>query len=94
MYDFQVTFTFRPNLLMLAVDARIVIENVVATTDLGRCIDLDDVSKKLPWWFVEYSPRKFPDLVFRLKKPKTASLIFSTGKIVCTGARSEEERAR
>jgi len=40
---------------------------------------------------VEYKPEKFPGLVFRLKKPKTVSLIFSTGKLVCTGARSEED---
>ena len=40
---------------------------------------------------VEYRPEKFPGLVFRLKKPKTAILIFSTGKMVCTGAKSEND---
>jgi transcription initiation factor TFIID TATA-box-binding protein len=39
---------------------------------------------------VEYRPKKFPGLVFRLKRPKTATLIFSTGKMVCTGAKSEK----
>jgi len=39
---------------------------------------------------VEYRPKRFPGLVFRLKKPKTATLIFSTGKMVCTGAKSEK----
>jgi transcription initiation factor TFIID TATA-box-binding protein len=39
----------------------------------------------------EYSPHVFPGLVFRLKKPKTATLIFETGKMVCTGAKSEKE---
>ena len=39
---------------------------------------------------VEYRPKRFPGLVFRLKRPKTAILIFSTGKMVCTGAKSEK----
>ena len=45
-----------------------------------------------PW--VEYRPEQFPGLVFRIKKPKTAILIFSTGKMVCTGAKSEKEAKR
>src|SRR5207249_10572255 len=40
---------------------------------------------------VEYHPDQFPGLVFRLKSPKTATLIFSSGKMVCTGAKSEEQ---
>jgi transcription initiation factor TFIID TATA-box-binding protein len=39
----------------------------------------------------EYSPEQFPRLVFRLKRPKTAMLIFGSGKMVCTGARSGKE---
>jgi transcription initiation factor TFIID TATA-box-binding protein len=40
---------------------------------------------------VEYRPEQFPGLVFRLKSPKTATLIFNSGKMVCTGAKSEKE---
>jgi len=43
---------------------------------------------------VEYRSERFPGLVFKLKKPKTATLIFRTGKMVCTGARSEKESRR
>jgi len=43
---------------------------------------------------VEYRPEQFPGLVFRLKKPKTATLIFNSGKMVCTGAKSEKEARR
>jgi len=42
----------------------------------------------------EYNPKRFPGLVFRLKRPKTATLIFSTGKMVCTGATSEKMARR
>ena len=68
------------------------IENVVASATLNQRIDLNAVVKGNP--LVEYRPEKFPGLIFRLKKPKTAILIFSTGKMVCTGATSEKEAKR
>ena len=68
------------------------IENVVASATLNQKIDLNAVVKGYPG--VEYRPERFPGLVFRLKKPKTATLIFSTGKMVCTGAKSEKESRR
>jgi len=68
------------------------IENVVSSATLNQKIDLNAVVKGNP--LVEYRPEKFPGLVFRLKRPKTAILIFSTGKMVCTGAKSEKESKR
>jgi len=64
------------------------IENIVASASVGQRIDLNLILKAFP--DVEYQPSLFPGLVFRLKKPKTATLIFKTGKMVCTGAKSEE----
>jgi transcription initiation factor TFIID TATA-box-binding protein len=72
-----------------AFDASIRVQNVVAAATLNQKFDLNAIVKGNP--FVEYCPEKFPGLVFRLKKPKTAILIFSTGKMVCTGAKSENE---
>jgi transcription initiation factor TFIID TATA-box-binding protein len=69
-------------------DLDIRIENVVATASLDQKIDLQAIMKVFR--NVEYRPKKFPGLVFRLKRPKTATLIFSTGKMVCTGAKSEK----
>ena len=74
---------------MLRVEASIRIENVVASVTLNQRIDLKAVVKGNPG--VEYRPEKFPGVVFRLKRPKTAILIFNTGKMVCTGAKSEKE---
>ena len=68
------------------------IENVVATTALKHRIDLNAVVKTFPE--VEYRPEQFPGLIFRLKRPKTATLIFASGKMVCTGARSEKEAGK
>jgi len=70
----------------------ITIQNVVATGILNQKVDLNAVVKGYPG--VEYRPGKFPGAVFRLKRPKTATLIFSTGKMVCTGARSGMESRR
>ena len=64
------------------------IENVVASATVDQKIDLNDIVKKFPG--VEYNPEQFPGLVFRLQTPKTATLIFRTGKMVCTGGKSEE----
>jgi len=65
------------------------IENVVASASLEHTIDLDAVTKAFPT--AEYRPEQFPGLVFRIKKPKTATLIFHSGKMVCTGAKSETQ---
>jgi transcription initiation factor TFIID TATA-box-binding protein len=64
------------------------IQNVVAVASLGQKIDLLSILKVFR--NVKYKPKRFPGLVFRLKNPKTATLIFTTGKMVCTGAKSEK----
>ncbi len=68
------------------------IENVVASANLDQRVDLNAVVKGNPG--VEYRPEQFPGLVLRLKRPKTATLIFNSGKMVCTGAKTEKEARR
>ena len=63
------------------------IENVVASASVDQKIDLNDVTKQFPE--TAYHPEQFPGLVFRLANPRTATLIFRTGKMVCTGGKSE-----
>lgn len=65
------------------------IQNVVASVILDQRIDLNQIVKNFD--NVEYKPDQFPGLVFRLDKPKTATLIFSSGKMVSTGAKSEKQ---
>jgi len=62
------------------------IENIVASTALNVRIPLEKIVEHLEG--TEYEPEQFPGLVYRMKDPKAAALIFSSGKIVCTGARS------
>jgi len=68
------------------------IQNVVATASPKHGINLDAIVKAFP--NVEYRPERFPGLAFRLKKPKTCTLIFSSGSMVCTGAKSKREARR
>ena len=88
----SVRYTMRSGFLMAKTEATITIQNVVATANLNQKVDLNAVVKGYP--DVEYRPELFPGLVFRLKRPKTATLIFSTGRMVCTGAKSGEESSR
>ena len=64
------------------------IENVVSSASVDQKMDLNEITRNFP--DVEYHPDQFPGLVFRLKTPKTATLIFTSGKMVCTGAKSEK----
>ena len=67
----------------------ITIENVVASTAIGQEIDLKSATLALDG--ADYDPEQFPGLVYRTREPKTAALIFRSGKIVCTGAKSIED---
>src|SRR2546423_2371942 len=68
--------------------AKIKIENVVASTSLGEELDLQAIALALGG--AEYEPEQFPGLIYRIKEPKTAILLFRSGKVVCTGAKSLE----
>ena len=69
-------------------DLDVEIVNVVASASVNQKFNLLDIMKVFN--HVDYRPKRFPGLVFRIKNPKTATLIFSTGKMVCTGAKSEK----
>ena len=72
----------------------IVIQNIVAISDLETELNLNDVAMGLGLENVEYEPEHFQGLVYRLKEPRVAMLLFGSGKIVCTGARRIEDVSR
>src|SRR2546428_13882328 len=69
--------------------AKFRIENVVASTSLGHELDLKAIALALGG--SEYEPEQFPGLIYRIKEPKTAILLFRSGKVVCTGAKRLED---
>jgi transcription initiation factor TFIID TATA-box-binding protein len=68
-------------------DVKIV--NIVVSASLGHDIPLEKMAATLS--NTEYNPEQFPGLVIRIKEPKTSALIFSSGKIVCTGGRTLDD---
>ncbi|MFH1801634.1 MAG: TATA-box-binding protein [archaeon] len=62
------------------------IQNIVATTSLGKPVPLTKLARTQP--NTEYNPETFPGLVLRIKEPKSAVLVFSSGNLVCTGTKS------
>src|SRR3989338_6400127 len=62
------------------------IQNIVATTSLGKDVPLTKLAKNVA--NTEYNPEQFPGLVLRIKEPKSAVLVFSSGNLVCTGTKS------
>ena len=62
------------------------IVNIVVSTNLEHAIPLEKMAATLS--NTEYNPEQFPGLVIRIKEPKTSALIFSSGNVVCTGARN------
>ncbi|MFA4960869.1 MAG: TATA-box-binding protein [Candidatus Pacearchaeota archaeon] len=67
-------------------DTSLNVQNIVATTSLGKDVSLTKLARTQP--NTEYNPDTFPGLVLRIKKPKSAVLVFSSGNLVCTGTKS------
>jgi len=63
--------------------------NIVVSTSLQHDVPLEKMAATLS--NTEYNPEQFPGLVIRIKEPKTTALIFSSGNVVCTGAKTMEE---
>ncbi|MEM0366081.1 MAG: TATA-box-binding protein [Acidilobaceae archaeon] len=68
---------------------QIQIQNIVASANIGMVIDLEKAALVLPGSM--YEPEQFPGLIYRMDKPVVVLLIFSSGKMVVTGAKREEE---
>jgi len=69
----------------------VIVQNIVASADLGGVIDLNTIAISLGLDRVEYEPEQFPGLVYRMDAPKVVMLLFRSGKIVCAGARKTED---
>ncbi|KAG8009239.1 TATA-box-binding protein [Nibea albiflora] len=68
------------------------IQNVLSTVKLGCCLDLQTIACKV--WNVEYRPKSFDSLIMRIREPRTTAIIYKSGNVVCTGAKSVEDSRR
>ena len=78
-----------PLALTDASGSTLTIQNVVATVQLGIQLDLRQIA--LHARNAEYNPRRFAAVIMRLREPRCTALLFSTGKLVVTGARSADD---
>ncbi|SDF65362.1 TATA-box-binding protein [Halorientalis regularis] len=70
----------------MSLQQSVSVENVVASTDVGRELDLESVALDLDG--VDYDPEAFPGIVYQTDEPDAVALVFRSGKVVCTGAAS------
>lgn len=65
------------------------LHNIVCTVNLGCKLDLKSIA--LLARNAEYNPKRFAAVIMRIREPRTTALLFSSGKMVCTGSKSEEQ---
>eukprot|EP01117_Protostelium_nocturnum_P004764 TRINITY_DN1727_c0_g1_i1.p1 TRINITY_DN1727_c0_g1~~TRINITY_DN1727_c0_g1_i1.p1 ORF type:complete len:213 (-),score=65.82 TRINITY_DN1727_c0_g1_i1:184-822(-) len=65
------------------------LQNIVSTVNMGCKLDLKQIAMKAR--NAEYNPKRFAAVIMRIREPKTTALIFASGKMVCTGAKSEDD---
>ena len=61
----------------------------MATVNLATRVDLDKITQSTR--NAEYNPKRFQAVIMRIREPRTTALIFASGKMIITGAKSEED---
>jgi transcription initiation factor TFIID TATA-box-binding protein len=69
-------------------------QNIIASTDVEKELHLSSISKGLLLEHVNYEPDHFPGLIYNIDEIRALLLIFSSGKIVCTGAKNIEDTTK
>jgi transcription initiation factor TFIID TATA-box-binding protein len=72
-------------------EPKVKIQNIVTSLDLKKELNLLNIVTNPLLENVEYEPEKFPGLVYKIDGSNVTLLIFSSGKIVCTGAEKFED---
>src|SRR3989339_626289 len=73
--------------IKITIKPRVKVQNMVASGEIGMDLNLNKLAMELE--NTEYEPEQFPGLVYKLSGTRATFLLFSNGKIVCTGTRSE-----
>ena len=80
---------FKAHGIVILTEPDVTVRNVVASAELGHTVDLEEAANILDGTI--YDPEQFPGLIYKIKDSKASMLIFSNGKLVCAGARTEVE---
>ena len=73
---------------MPVLKKELLVQNVVATADFKIKLDLKRIA--VACRNAEYNPKRFPAVILRIRDPKATAMIFARGKVVITGAKSED----
>ncbi len=87
----QVTEKIKNVGIEVSANPRIETQNIIVSTDLNKGLDLSFISKGLLLKNVNYEPDQFPGLIYNMDDISAILLIFSSGKIICTGAKSFDD---
>lgn len=68
---------------------RINVQNIVASGTINLNLNLNMLALELE--NTEYEPEQFPGLVYKMLKPNATFLLFSNGKLVCTGTKNRKQ---
>jgi len=85
----KVVQELRKGKIKIKNEATVTIQNIVSSINLGGRVYLEQAARTLPRSM--YEPEQFPGLIHRMLDPKTVILVFSSGKLVCVGARNEKD---
>ena len=82
----KVVSMLRKQKIKISRNYKVHLENIVASAELKRELNLDDIGFTLE--NTEYEPEQFPGLVYRMDNPRVTFLLFTSGRVICTGAKS------
>ncbi len=68
---------------------KITVQNIVASGSIDLSLNLNVLALQLE--NTEYEPEQFPGLVYKLDEPTATFLLFSNGKLVCTGTKNKQQ---
>ncbi|CAI2358811.1 unnamed protein product [Moneuplotes crassus] len=88
LYKFEGQYDYKRDEGMIYHDDKPVLQNIVSTCNLNCTLDLQRIATHAK--NTEYNPKRFAAAIMKIRQPKTTALVFSSGKMVCTGAKSEE----
>ncbi|MEK6833747.1 MAG: TATA-box-binding protein, partial [Nanoarchaeota archaeon] len=64
-------------------------QNIVASGSIDLKLNLNFLALEMQ--NTEYEPEQFPGLVYKLTEPTATFLLFSNGKLVCTGTKNKQQ---
>ena len=79
----------RKDKIKIKKEAAVTIQNIMASVNLGGGVCVEQAARTLSRSM--YEPEQFPGIIHRMVDPKTVILIFSSGKLACTGGKTEDD---